>query len=286
MTEKHLARGSAAHREQPDERYAHQKHLDRIGALLAKAESTDSVHEAEALVSKAQQLATLHAVDLATARQRSQRRNRREQVEQRKRMIGRRGEAGLRHRVLLFVAIAHVNDVQVDVARDSTYVLTYGFGSDLDVVDALHGSLATQMTAGATAAIKRGDHKQEVYWSEAAHAWRSDARVFRSAFNDGFIAAVSERLSSARASALAGDPADQGAPTSTSTGAELVLVAKAAEVASFHAETSDARGTWRGNGRAGAPSVPGARRAGRAAGRNARLTAQQAIAGARGRLKE
>ena len=44
--------------------------MDRIDALLAKAESTDSTHEADALVAKAQQLATLHAVDLATARQR------------------------------------------------------------------------------------------------------------------------------------------------------------------------------------------------------------------------
>lgn len=261
-----------------------EKLIDRIGALLAKAESTDSAHEAEALVAKAQQLATLHAVDLATARQRTQRRNRREQVEQRKRVLGRRGEAGLRHRVLLFVAIAHVNDVKVDVARDSTYVLTYGFPSDLEVVDALHGSLATQMTAGANAAIKRGDHKEEMYWSEAAHAWRSDARVFRSAFNDGFIAAVSERLRKARAAALAGDPVTPVAAHQPKTGAELVLVAKAAEVESFHAVTSDARGTWRGNGRSGAPASPGAHKAGRAAGRNARLAGQQAIAGARGDL--
>lgn len=259
--------------------------MDRIGALLAKAESTDSTHEAEALVAKAQQVATLHAVDLATARQRAQRRNRREAVGQRKRIVGRRGEVGLRHRVLLYVQIAHVNDVTVDVARDSTYVLSFGFPSDLEVVDALYGSLATQMTAAANAAIARGEHKEDLYWSDAAGGWRSDARVFRSAFHDGFITAVAERLSQARSAALAGSrPAANGnAPAQQSAG-ELVLVAKAAEVAAYHASTSDARGTWRGASRPGAPWSPGAHRAGDNAGRAARLSAQRGIAGARGHL--
>ena len=261
-----------------------EKLLDRIGALLAKAESTDSDHEADALVSKAQQLATLHSLDLATARQRTQRRHRREQVEQRKRTLGRRGEAGLRHRVILFVAIAHVNDVQVDIARDSTYVLTYGFPSDLDVVEALHASLATQMTAAAGAAIRRGEHKADPYWSESAGEWRTDARVFRSGFNDGFIAAVSERLRAARSAALAEAHTRDGVGPQTSSGHELVLVEKAAEVASFHEATSEARGSWRGQGRAHAPWSPGGRTAGEQAGRLARLQASRPIEGARGNL--
>jgi hypothetical protein len=259
-----------------------EKLLDRIGALLAKAESTDSLHEAEALVAKAQQLATQHAVDLATARQRTQRRNRREPLTQRKVTLGRRGERGLRHRVLLFVAIAHVNDVQVDVARDSTYVIAFGFPSDLDVVEALHGSLATQMTAAATAAIRRGDHKEDRYWSDAAGTWRSDARVFRTSFNDGFVAAIDQRLSEARAAALRDRPTAAGTSASA-TGAELVLVAKAAEVAQYHAATSDARGTWTG-ARNGAAWSEGGHEAGQAAGRRARLRGQDALAGARGEL--
>ena len=262
------------------------KLLDRIGALLAKAESTDSLHEAEALVAKAQQLATTHAVDLATARQRTARRHRREQVTQRKVRLGRRGETGLRHRILLFVGIAHVNDVQVDVARDSTYVLAFGFPSDLDVVDALYGSLATQMTAAATAAIRRGEHREDRYWSDAAGAWRTDARVFRTNFNDGFVDAISERLAQARAAALAGPDAaadpDSSAPTGR-TGAELVLVAKAEEVQAYHRTHSDARGTWRGS-RAAAPWSPGGRAAGERAGRSARLGAQPQLPGARGSL--
>ena len=261
-----------------------EKLLDRIGALLAKAESTDSIHEAEALVAKAQELATMHSVDLAMARQRTQRRHRREQPEQRKQLIGKRGQNGLRHRIQLFVAIAHVNDVCVDVARDSTYVLSFGFPSDLDVVETLYGSLATQMTAAATGAIKRGDHKDHPYWSDAAMGWRTDARVYRSAFNDGFIEAIGQRLRQARAAAISGAGVNGEDRRERRTGAELVLVAKAAEVASFHQATSDARGTWSGGGRSGSRWSEGGHSAGHTAGRTARLASSPQIAGARGDL--
>ena len=262
-----------------------EKLLDRVGALLAKAESTDSAHEAEALVAKAQQLATLHSVDLAVARQRTQRRNRREQVTQRKIPIGRRGEMGLRHRVLLFVAVAHVNDLTVDVARDSTYVIAFGFPSDLDVTQALYASLSTQMTAAVTAAIKRGEHKEDCYWSEAAGGWRSDARVYRSAFYEGFIAAVGKRLTAARSAALVEGDTRSSSAAGAAGGSELVLLEKAAEVQAFHAQTSDARGSWRGTFSAQAATSYGAHRAGRTAGRNARLAGQRSIAGARGHLE-
>ena len=259
-----------------------EKLLDRVGALLAKAESTDSSHEAEALVAKAQELATLHSVDLAMARQRTQRRHRREQLEQRKQIIGKRGQIGLRHRVALFVAIGHVNDLCVDVARDATYVLSFGFPSDLDVVETLHGSLATQMTAAANDAIKRGEHKEHPYWSDAAMAWRTDARVYRSAFSDGFIETIGERLRAARAMTLA--TRRPNGRSEHSTGAELVLVAKAEEVAAFHRATSDARGTWSAGGRSGSPWSEGAHDAGRDAAREARLAASREISGARGDL--
>lgn len=259
-----------------------EKLLDRIGALLAKAESTDSQPEAEALVAKAQQLATLHSVDLATARQRTQRRNRREQVTQRKVVLGRRGETGLRYRVMLFVAVAHVNDVTVDVSRDSTYVIAFGFPSDLEVVEALHASLATQMTAAVTAAIGRGDHRKDQYWSEAAGGWRSDARVYRSAFYEGFIPVIASRLQDARRAAL--DSTDTPDGEHVPSRGELVLLEKAAEVSAYHAQTSDARGTWRSGSSRQAATSEGAHRAGRRAGRTARLGGQAAIAGARGHL--
>lgn len=262
------------------------KLLDRIAALLAKADSTDSEHEAAALVSKAQQLATLHAVDLAVARQRGERARRREGLEQRKVVLARRGESGRRHRVLLFCAVARSNDVRVDVAHDSTYVIGYGYGSDLDVVDALYASLAAQMVAASSGAIARGEHRNDTYWSESAGAWRSDARVYRSAFHDAFISEVARRLAEARSEALAHVVVPAGVASvaadarETSAGA-LVLRGKAADVEDFHRTTSTARGTWRGRRAADAAFSPAGYEAGGEAGRRARLSGQRALAGAR-----
>lgn len=261
------------------------KLIERIGALLAKAESTDSSHEAEALTAKAQQLATLHAVDLATARERTARRHRRESPAQRRVVIGRRNEQGRRHRVNLFVVVAHVNDVRVDVARTSTYVLAFGFPTDLAVTESLFASLATQMVGAANAAIARGEHREEVYWSAAAGAWRSDARVFRTAFNHGFVTAVAERLQAARDAALADEArADDAAETGAATRGALVLARKADEVDAYHRKASQARGTWRAGGTGPVAWSLAGDRSGRAAGHAARLSAARPLPGARGEL--
>lgn len=260
-----------------------EKLLERIGALLAKAESTDSAHEAEALTAKAQQLATLHAVDLATARERAGAHRRQQTPVQRRIVIGQPREQGRRHRVALFCVVGRVNDVRVDVARNSTYVLAFGFPTDVAVVEALYASLVTQMVTAANAAIRRDEHRREVYWSERAHCWRSDARVFRTAFNDTFVATIAERLAEARESALADDgEGDDGA--SSGAGA-LVLARKAEEVDDYYARTSQASGAWRGGRiRPVAWSEAGAR-AGRVAGRRARLVPSRPLPGSRPQLR-
>jgi hypothetical protein len=259
------------------------KVLDRVAALLAKAESTDSPHEAEALVAKAQQLATLHAVDLAAARQRTARRHRREEPTQQRAPVGASRRQGNRHFAHLFIAIAWVNDVRCDVASNNTYVIAYGFPSDLEVVEALYASLATQMVTAANAAIRRGDHQQEVYWSTATQAWRSDARVYRTSFYEAFVATVSRRLQAARDGALAptaraADP--QKAARIDETSSAMVLRRKADEVRAFHSATSTARGSWRAGGAKTAHSVAGAA-GGAEAGRAARLRGQDRLPGLR-----
>jgi hypothetical protein len=260
-----------------------EKLLERVGALLAKAESTDSEHEADALVAKAQQLATLHAIDLAAARERSAQAHRRQVPEQRKVVLGRPRQQGLRHRVQLYTVVARVNDVRVDVARNSTYVLVFGFTDDLDVVEKLTASLATQMAAAANAAIRRGEHREEVYWSPTAQAWRSDARVFRTAFSSAFVATVHTRLQAARQAALEQDRRRRGEAAGASTSGALVLARKEEEVAAYYAERSTARGTYRAGGTSVAFSVAG-HAAGAAAGRRARLTEPGEVGGARGEL--
>ena len=212
--------------------------VDKVGKLLAQAEGTDNEHEAAAFVERAQALATAHAVDLELARARQQERHRRsahEPLAQERLDVGERGRRGNRHRVLLYAAVARVNDVLVNVAHDSTYVLGFGHRSDLEVVERLYASLAVQMTVAAQRRLAAGEHRQA---GVAAQTWRLS-------FFDGWVEAVGRRLEAARdravAQAVAAQPAGEGA-TSTA----LVLRAKEDRVREFYASASEARGSWRG----------------------------------------
>ncbi len=221
----------AARDEEPGDRIA-----DRVGKLLAQAEGTDNDHEAAAFVERAQQLATAYAVDLERARGRQRARQRRgggEPLVQERVDVGVRGRRGNRHRVLLYAAVAGANDLMVNVANDSTYVIGFGHRSDLEVVERLWASLAVQMTAAAQRRLDGGEHRRA---RVAALSWRLS-------FYDGFIAAVAQRLQQARERAVAEAPAPPmvGEPT-----AALVLRAKAERVQDFYSSTSEARGSWRG----------------------------------------
>ena len=178
-----------------------EKALGRIVALLAKAESTDSSAEADALVTKAQQLATLHAIDLAFAEQERTGRDRRhrETPEQRVLTLGEPGRRGSKFLVSLLVAIAASNDVRCDVAHNSTYAVAFGMPGDLDVCEALLASLSAQMALRAAAALQVGEHRR----------LGVDARVYRSSFYAGFVAAIAVRLAAARAEAVAGWGCDE-----------------------------------------------------------------------------
>ena len=206
--------------------------VDKVGKLLAQAEGTDNEHEAAAFVERAQQLATEYAVDLELARSRqAARRGAAEPLVQERVDVGARGKRGNRHRVLLYSVVARVNDVMVNVAHDSTYVLGFGHRADLDVVERLWASLAVQMTAAAQRRLDAGEHRRA---GIAAQTWRLS-------FYDGWVEAVGERLEAARARAVADVPVPEGEP-----GTALVLRAKAARVQEFYASTSEARGSWRG----------------------------------------
>jgi hypothetical protein len=218
--------------------------VDKVGKLLAQAEGTDNEHEAAAFVERAQQLATAHAVDLELARSRqSARRGGGEPLVQERVDVGARGKRGNRHRVLLYSVVARVNDVLVNVAHDSTYVLGFGHRADLDVVERLWASLAVQMTAAAQRRLDAGEHRTA---GVAAQTWRLS-------FYDGWVAAVAERLQAARERALsvasqaaADGPAGADRAAGPRPSAELVLRAKAERVQEFYAGASQARGSWRG----------------------------------------
>lgn len=260
--------------------------LDRIGALLAKAERTDNEAEADAYLMKAQQLATLASVDLAVARARVARREQRQQPEARTTTIGEKGRRANPHLITLYVAIAHANDAQVDVAANSTYVIGYGMPSDLDVVETIYASLAVHMVHASQEYVAARGWQGETYLA-AGRGRRPQhrphtAQTARAAFYRAYVARISERLSQAREEALArldrvaaAHVAGQAAPA-PSSGA-LVLREKATEVRAFHAQASRARGSW--GGYSGGVRQPGgsAAQAGRSAASRARLTAQQGL---------
>ena len=236
--------------------------VDRIGKLLAQAEGTDNEHEAAAFVERAQQLATAYAVDLELARSRQRQRRERggeQPLVQERIEIGPRGKRGNRHRVLLYSVVARSNDVLVNVAHDSTYVLGFGHRADLEVVERLWASLAVQMTVHAQRRMYAGEHRAA---GIAGQSWRLS-------FYDGWVQAVGERLHAARERAVATVTearADSGEPS-----AALVLREKAARVQDFYASTSQARGSWRGP-QSGRTAVSGrAQEAGRRDGARADL---------------
>ena len=157
-----------------------------------------------------------------------------EPLEQERLEVGERGRRGNRHRVLLYVAVARANDVLVNVASDSTYVLGFGHRADLEVVERLWASLAVQMTAAAARRLARGEHRPA----------GTPAVTWRLSFYDGFVVAVGQRLVAARERAVAQQD-EQPAPTGSGSAA-LVLRDKGARVQTFYARSSQARGSWRG----------------------------------------
>lgn len=232
--------------------------LDKIGKLLAQAEGTDNEHEADAFVTRAQELATTYAVDLELARARQAARRlttAEESFEQRKLLIGERGKRGNRQLVVLYLVVAQINDVMVNVANDSTFVLGFGYAADLDVVEQLWVSLATQMASSAARRLRSGEHRAA---GVAAVSWRLS-------FYDGWVHAVQARLVEAREHALR-----QHDETAPRTPGALVLREKSERVRAFHDRASSARGAWRG-ARGSHQNSGSAWRAGEQDGRIARL---------------
>lgn len=244
------------------------KAIARIGALLARAEGTDNTHEADACLSRAQTLATLHSIDLAVARARADRRQARSQMQQKTIVIGEAGRRGLRTFIDLFWVIARANNVRVDMASNNTCVYTYGYPEDLALTELLYTHLVTQMVTACQTYLDRGDYLTERPAEDPATG-RPQRRVSkisaRLEFHAAFNARIRTRLNAARAAATQ----SAGAAPAGDGGAQLVLAGKELEVDDFYIRNSPAKGRrYRGH-KSGVQSQRS-----RAAGDRAATTAQ------------
>ena len=254
------------------------KLLTRIGNLLRQAEGTDNEHEAETFTQAAQRLATAASIDLEVARQAAANRDSAATPTLTQIHLGERGKRGLKTFAQLFVEIAKANDVQVDIAHNSTYVVAYGYSTDIRVVEALYASLVVQMAAAGDAYIKVGEWRnhsinrrvrRRSYGRMETVVERGplSAVTARIQFHTAFAYTVGQRLAEAREAAINdSNSATEAAGTSTA----LVLKGKEVAVQDFYKRTSSARGTWN-SGRANAYSDH-AHRAGARAGSSATLS--------------
>lgn len=137
--------------------------IERISALLIKAERTDNPHEADAYLMKAQALATMASIDIAAARAQKIADKKPTSPVTRTVSIGDKGKRANTHLISLFVAIAYNNFAVVDVASDSTYVVAYGMPQDLDATHTLFASLSVQMVTSAQRYLEKNEWKSDTY---------------------------------------------------------------------------------------------------------------------------
>ncbi|WP_261570834.1 DUF2786 domain-containing protein [Frankia gtarii] len=177
------------------DRSADPRMLDKVRALLAKAESTGFAEEAEALTAKAQELMARHSIDealLAAAGEGS-----------RDTPAGRRVGIDNPYEVAkasLLDVVADANRCRSVWSKNLGFATVVGFEPDLDAVELLYTSLLVQAT---TAMMKAGSRQDR--------AGRSRTRSFRQSFLASFAVRIGQRLMAAteqvseQAAAEAGD---------------------------------------------------------------------------------
>jgi hypothetical protein len=154
--------------------------LDRVRALLAKAESTEFPEEAEAFTAKAQELMARHRIDhallVATTGER-------EQPATRRVMIDNPYEAP---KTLLLQVVAEANGCRAVWEKSFGFTTVVGFPTDLDATELLFTSLLVQATRTMMQTTPR-----------AARDGRNTTRSFRQSFLTAYASRIGERLAKA-----------------------------------------------------------------------------------------
>lgn len=180
--------------------------LDRIAKLLNQAENAGTSAEAETFMAKAQELATVHSIDLARARHATKAKERTTPI-QRDVTIGIQGSRGLRTLVDLYLGIASANDITCTIAGNATRVYAVGFAEDLDIAEALFASLQVQQAKALDAFKASGEWRNDLAYVEGR--WTRDDWIpgqykpvtwltARLNFQDAFASRIRTRLIQAK----------------------------------------------------------------------------------------
>lgn len=167
------------------------KILDRVRALLAKAESTTFEAEAEALTAKAQQLMTRHAIDRALV---ATERGWAEASQTRRIYID---DPYATAKSMLLGAVARPSGCRTVWSSGYGFATVFGFDADLDAVELLFTSLLVQATTAMLAAGEAGA--------------RQRSRGWRHGFLVGFAGRIGQRLAAAREASVQEAAAHHGA---------------------------------------------------------------------------
>ncbi|HSH23532.1 MAG TPA: DUF2786 domain-containing protein [Acidimicrobiales bacterium] len=167
--------------------------LERVRAMLAKAESTTFAEEAEAFTAKAQELMAHHAVDRAMldgARPAAGPEGRRIGVD----------DPYARAKSLLLAQVAAANRCRAVWTPDLGFSTIFGHQPGLDGVELLYTSLLVQAVAAMAAACSQVDHRG-----------RSRTRSFRMSFLVAYAQRIGQRLRESAEAAEVAATAEHGA---------------------------------------------------------------------------
>jgi len=169
------------------------KILTRVRALLAKAESTEFVNEAEALTAKAHQLIARHAIDRAMLET---------GTDGSEPPIGRRlavDDPYAAAKASLLSLVADAGRGRAVWSKQLGFSTVLGFAADLDAIELLYTSLLVQSTGAMVAA------------GGASGAADRRSRGFRSAFLTAYAVRVGQRLAESREASVAEAESTHGA---------------------------------------------------------------------------
>lgn len=205
--------------------------LERVRALLAKAESTQFDAEAEAFTAKAQELMARHRIDRAVLE--SAGRGSDEAPTGRRLLID---DPYADAKAMLLQAICAANGGHSVWSKDMGFSTVFAFADELDIIEDLFTSLLVQ----ATAALRREGSKQD-------RLGRSRTTRFRRSFLVAFANRIGHRLQEATDAAVATAEAETGRSlvpvlASRATAAEEAAVRSFPRLGTFAASATDREG--------------------------------------------